>query len=104
MWWASNLCRKELKLEYNGWGNLVSTTAQDSASPSLNANTRIIVNGEPHAIAPNQMLLGFIHSLQLDPERVAVEMNRRIVKRGAWSTTVLEEGTTLEIVQFVGGG
>ena len=50
------------------------------------------------------MLLGFIHSLQLDPERVAVEMNRRIVKRDAWPTTVLEEGTTLEIVQFVGGG
>jgi sulfur carrier protein len=104
MWWASDLCRKELKLEYNGWGNLVSTTAQDSASQTLNATLRIVVNGEPRTVAPNETLLRFIHSLQLDPERVAVEMNRRIVKRDTWPTTVLAEGTTLEIVQFVGGG
>jgi sulfur carrier protein len=68
------------------------------------ATVRIAVNGEPHAVAPNENLLAFIHSLQLDPERVAVEMNRRIIKRDLWPATVLQEGATLEIVQFVGGG
>jgi sulfur carrier protein len=82
----------------------VSTAAQDSAPQTVPATTRIIVNGEPRAVAPDETLLRFIHSLQLDPERVAVEMNRRIVKKDAWPTTVLAEGTTLEIVQFVGGG
>jgi sulfur carrier protein len=104
MWWASDLCRKELKLEYNGWGNLVSTAAQDSAPQTVPATVRIVVNGEPRDVAPNLTLLRFLHFLQLDPERVAVEMNRRILKRDNWPTTVLEEGTTLEIVQFVGGG
>jgi len=62
------------------------------------------VNGEAHTVAPNETLMGFIHFLQLDPERVAVEMNRRIVKRDKWPSTILLDGTTLEIVQFVGGG
>jgi len=42
--------------------------------------------------------------LELDPERVAVEMNRMIVRRPAWSTTPVPGGATFEIVQFVGGG
>ena len=82
----------------------MSTAAQDSAPQTAPATTRIVVNGEPRAVAQNLTLLQFIHFVQLDPERVAVEMNRRIVKRDAWPATVLEEGTALEIVQFVGGG
>jgi len=82
----------------------VSTAAQDSAPQTTPAIARIVVNGEPHTVEPNETLLRFIHFLQLDPERVAVEMNRRIVKRELWAATMLPDGTTLEIVQFVGGG
>ena len=82
----------------------MSTAAQDSAPQTVPATARIVVNGEPHTVAPNETLLRFIHFLQLDPERIAVEMNRRIIKRDTWAATVLPEGTTLEIVQFVGGG
>jgi thiamine biosynthesis protein ThiS len=42
--------------------------------------------------------------LQLDPERVAVELNRRIVKPPEWEKTRLSPGAELEIVHFVGGG
>ncbi len=82
----------------------MSTAAHDSAPQTTPAAARIVVNGEPHTVGPNETLLRFIHFLQLDPERVAVEMNRRIIKRDLWPVTVLQEGTTLEIVQFVGGG
>lgn len=40
----------------------------------------------------------------LDPESVAVELNRRLVRRIQWEATALEDGATLEIVTFVGGG
>ena len=40
----------------------------------------------------------------LDPERLAIELDRRIVKRAQWNNTVLPAGAILEIVQFVGGG
>jgi thiamine biosynthesis protein ThiS len=35
---------------------------------------------------------------------VAVELDRKIVKRAEWDETMLRDGAQLEIVQFVGGG
>jgi sulfur carrier protein len=64
----------------------------------------IVVNGEPHAAPQGQTILGLLHTLQLDPARVAVELDRRIVKQPRWPETVLEPGAQIEIVQFVGGG
>ncbi|SPE37467.1 Thiamine biosynthesis protein ThiS [Candidatus Sulfopaludibacter sp. SbA6] len=64
----------------------------------------IVVNGEPQAAPAGQTILGLLQHLHLDPARVAVEMDRRIVKQPRWGETVLESGARLEIVQFVGGG
>ena len=64
----------------------------------------ITVNGEAQTTAQGQTILGLIQQLELDPARVAVELDRRIVKRSCWQETVLHTGAQLEIVQFVGGG
>ena len=64
----------------------------------------ITVNGEPQTASPGQTILGLIRQLDLDPARVAVELDRRIVKQPYWQETVLRTGAQLEIVQFVGGG
>lgn len=64
----------------------------------------IIVNGEGRSTPEGQTILGLLQELGLAPERVAVELDRRIVKRPLWETTVLKPGARLEIVQFVGGG
>lgn len=64
----------------------------------------ILVNGERRMAAEGQTILGLLRDLGLDPARVAVECDRRIVKQGAWEETVLHDGSALEIVQFVGGG
>jgi thiamine biosynthesis protein ThiS len=45
-----------------------------------------------------------LESLGLDPARVAVELDRRIVKPHDWAATPVSGGARLEIVQFVGGG
>ncbi len=65
---------------------------------------RIVVNGEERAVPAGLSLLDLIQSLNLEPSRVAVELNREIVRREAWTTTVVAGGARLEIVQFVGGG
>jgi sulfur carrier protein len=96
-------CRKELNFEYNGSGNRVSTIAQNSAA-ATGEPLNITVNGEARAVPATLTLLELIHQLELDPQRVAVELNRRIVKRENWAAAVLNEGAALEIVQFVGGG
>jgi sulfur carrier protein len=64
----------------------------------------IVVNGEQRTAAAGQTILGLLGDLQLDPARVAVELDRKIVKQPRWSETVLEAGARIEIVQFVGGG
>ena len=64
----------------------------------------IVVNGEPCTTSGDQTVLGLLRELQLDPARVAVELDRRIVKQPLWGATVLTPGARLEIVQFVGGG
>jgi len=64
----------------------------------------IVVNGQPQAAPQGQTILGLLHQLQLDPARVAVELDRRIVKQPRWQETVLKSGAQIEIVQFVGGG
>jgi thiamine biosynthesis protein ThiS len=64
----------------------------------------IVVNGEQRTTSAGQTVLGLLHDLQLDPARVAVELDRRIVKQPLWAGTTLAPGAQLEIVQFVGGG
>jgi thiamine biosynthesis protein ThiS len=48
--------------------------------------------------------MDIVRSLDLDPQRVAVELNREIVRRESWQSTEVADGAEIEIVQFVGGG
>jgi thiamine biosynthesis protein ThiS len=64
----------------------------------------IYLNGEHHAASEGQTILDLLRSLEIDPQRVAIEMDRRIVKQPNWNLTELHEGAHVEIVQFVGGG
>jgi sulfur carrier protein len=64
----------------------------------------IMLNGEPRAAAKGQTVLALLEELQLDPARVAVELDRRILKQPLWAQTLLRPGAEIEIVQFVGGG
>ena len=42
--------------------------------------------------------------LSIDARTVAVEHNRKVVKRARYTETMIEEGAEVEIVAFVGGG
>jgi len=64
----------------------------------------IVVNGETRAASEGQTILDLLQQLDLDPSRVAVELNRQIVRQPKWSETTLNAGAQVEIVQFVGGG
>ena len=64
----------------------------------------IVVNGETRRAPVGQTLSGLLEALRLEPSRVAVELDRRIVRRTEWDTLRLSAGAKLEIVQFVGGG
>ena len=64
----------------------------------------IRLNGEPHELAGPMTISTLLAELGIDPRRVAVEHNLRIVKRDRYDHTELAAGDEVEIVNFVGGG
>ena len=65
---------------------------------------RVVVNGEPREVGERATVAELVELLALAPERLAVELNREVVRRARWPETRLSEGDRVEIVHFVGGG
>jgi sulfur carrier protein len=67
---------------------------------------RITVNGTVHELpaTPAATLDELIVRLSLPAERVAVELNGTVVRRGDRARRTLADGDVVEIVTLVGGG
>ena len=65
---------------------------------------RVQVNGEIQDLPEGINLDGLVARLGLAPERLAIELNREVVRRAEWPRTTLKDGDRIEIVHFVGGG
>ena len=65
---------------------------------------RVYVNGEAKELSDQLSLAELITQLDLPAARIAVELNRAVVRRNDWSTTMLQDDDRIEIVHFVGGG
>ncbi|MBQ7922766.1 MAG: sulfur carrier protein ThiS [Clostridia bacterium] len=61
------------------------------------------VNGMELEIA-GKTIAEYLADTEYDPRRIAVERNGEIVFRSQYDKTVLEDGDSLEVVSFVGGG
>ncbi len=64
----------------------------------------ILVNGERRQVQDGASVADLVRELELAPEQVAVERNRRLVRQADSGATRLESGDVLEIVTLVGGG
>ena len=64
---------------------------------------KIKVNGQDHEVAGGTTVTQLIEQHKLTPSKVAIELNRRLIRTGKYDT-VLKEGDEVEIVTFVGGG
>jgi sulfur carrier protein len=62
------------------------------------------INGEKKEVAAGTSVAQLLAELKIRPGRVVVELNREVIARDAHAETVVREGDTIEIVQFVGGG
>jgi sulfur carrier protein len=83
---------------------LVSGFGSDAMAAAATKEIEIVVNGQARLAPAGYTLKQLLVWLDVDPARVAVELNRSIVQRQAWDQTSVGPGSTLEIVQFVGGG
>ena len=64
----------------------------------------ININGEPRQVAARQTVAALVATLDVPAERVAIELNKSIVRKREWDKTMVNDGAQLEIVEFVGGG
>jgi thiamine biosynthesis protein ThiS len=62
------------------------------------------INGETRTISPVSNVRELLQLLGVAEGRVAVELNRKIIRRGDWEKTAISNRDRVEIVQFVGGG
>ena len=85
------------------WGGVDPHDYNNPRGTVSNEN-QITINGERHLMAARTTLYEVVLTLGLEPERVAIELNRSIVKRDLWKATPVGSGAEIEIVQFVGGG
>jgi thiamine biosynthesis protein ThiS len=65
---------------------------------------QLIINGVPTEVAQDVTLESFLAEQGIPLKGVAVERNLEIVPKSAYASTLLGDGDTLEIIQFVGGG
>jgi thiamine biosynthesis protein ThiS len=64
---------------------------------------KIKVNGDERDVPQSTTLRQLVAQFNLVPEKVAIELNRRLVRSDKYDQS-LNEGDEIEIVTFVGGG
>jgi len=65
---------------------------------------KLKLNGTVSEFQEGTTVAGLLKNLQIEPARVAVEVNLEIIKKQDYQKYVLKNGDSIEIVNFVGGG
>jgi len=65
---------------------------------------KLMINGNETELSDNLSVSALLKNLEIEPARVAVEVNLNIIKKNDFHNFVLKNGDKVEIVNFVGGG
>ncbi len=64
----------------------------------------IVLNGEEKKIEHEVTVDRLLDLFSLPRQRVAIELNKRVVRRQDWENTLVRESDKVEVIHFVGGG
>ena len=64
----------------------------------------IKVNGETKLIPCSFSILNLLERYQINKDRVVIELNKKILTKEEFVSTILKENDELELITFVGGG
>ena len=65
---------------------------------------KITVNGKQMQIIPKFTLMRLITKLKMPLNKIAIELNKKIIDKNRISKIQLKKGDKIEIVHFIGGG
>jgi len=65
---------------------------------------QVTINGEKRELSEDLTIGGMLENLGLPAERIAVELNREVIRKKDWERVRLNDADKIEIIHFVGGG
>ena len=65
---------------------------------------KITVNGKQMQVIPNFSIKSLIEILKIPLNKIAIELNKKIIDKKMISKINLRKGDKIEIVHFIGGG
>lgn len=65
---------------------------------------RVLVNGEVRKIKEELNLQELLELLELPMERIAIELNKEVIRKKDWENVKVADSDKIEIIHFVGGG
>jgi sulfur carrier protein len=64
----------------------------------------VTVNGEAHEVPPDTTIAEVLALLRAPSRGVAVAVDGEVVPRGAWESTKLPDGASVEVLAAIQGG
>lgn len=65
---------------------------------------KVFINGEAREIDGEIYLSKLLERFSLPSARIAVELNKQVVRRKDWETIKINDADKIEVIHFVGGG
>ena len=65
---------------------------------------KVYLNGETREVPDGLNLEQLLQHFSLPSQRVAIELNKDVVRRTDWTAVNVSESDKIEVIHFVGGG
>ena len=65
---------------------------------------KVTINGENKELTSEVNLFELLNELDLPTERIAIELNKDVVRKKDWQDIKVSDQDKIEIIHFVGGG
>ncbi len=65
---------------------------------------KVIINGKTKEISDELNLSELLKHFSLPEQRIAIELNKQVVRKKDWGNILINDGDKLEVIHFVGGG
>jgi thiamine biosynthesis protein ThiS len=65
---------------------------------------KIIINGKAKEISNEVNIIELLESFSLPKERIAIELNKQVVRKKDWENIKITNADQIEVIHFVGGG
>lgn len=95
----------EFCLHFAGkWFNMKFIESSGHSFRGGRIKMKVILNGQEKAFSSSLNLSNLVEQFCRETRYIIAEVNGEIIRHPCWEKTSIQEGDTIELVNFVGGG